>query len=239
VERQILMTMQKEIGHMQLRGDWPDNRLQAHFLESAEVTRQVLEQCSEAILGAAQVMADTFRSNGKVLLCGNGGSAADCQHVAAELVSRLTLDFQRPGLPAIALTTDTSFLTAFANDCGFDGIFARQVQALGRAGDLLIGISTSGNSANVVHAVAAAQRAGMRTIALTGAGGRLTVLADLTVAVPSRNTQYIQEAHLVIEHILCDLVERHLYGLTDAEGHEQTRGHIHVSDIVPAVAYGS
>jgi D-sedoheptulose 7-phosphate isomerase len=174
--------------------------------------RWVTEECAEAILAAAQLMAQAFRGGGKVLLCGNGGSAADCQHMAAELVNRLTSDFGRPGLPAIALTTDTSFLTAFANDCGFEGVFARQVQALGAPSDLLIGISTSGNSVNVIQAVEAATRANLPTIALTGRTGRLADLASIAISVPSANTQYIQEAHLVIEHILCDLVERHVFG---------------------------
>jgi len=190
------------------------NRLRkarAHLLESAEINRQVAEECLDCILAAADLITDTFRSGGKVLLCGNGGSAADCQHVAAEFVSRLTKDFERPGLPAVALTTDTSFLTAFANDCGFEGIFERQVQALGKPADTLIGMSTSGNSANVIRAVEAAQAASMRTIALTGISGYLTKIAHVTIAVPSTNTQHVQEAHLAIEHILCELVEQTLF----------------------------
>lgn len=200
---------------MHRQDSWPRDRLQAHFRESAEVIRCIGDVCADAILRAALMMTETFRSGGKILLCGNGGSAADCQHMAAELVSRLTVDFERPGLPAIALTTDTSFLTAFANDCGYDGIFARQVQALGKAGDLLIAISTSGNSSNVLQAVRAAQAAEMRTIALTGRSGHLVEIADVAIAVPSTSTQYVQEAHLGIEHILCDLVERHLFGVRD------------------------
>lgn len=187
-------------------------RAQKHFEESAEVKRQMAETCLDEIVAAAELIAATFRSGGKVLLCGNGGSAADCQHMAAEFVSRLTADFERPGLPAIALTTDTSFLTAFANDCGFEGVFERQVQTLGKPGDVLIGISTSGNSANVIRAVEAARATDMRTIVLTGSGGRLAGMADVAVSVPSANTQHIQEAHLAIEHILCDLVERYLFG---------------------------
>jgi len=184
---------------------------QTYLLESAELKRQVAEQCIDAILAAADLMADTFRSGGKVLLCGNGGSAADCQHMATEFVSRLSKEFERPGLPAIALTTDTSFLTAFTNDCGFEGVFARQVQALGRPGDVLIGISTSGNSPNVIRAVEAARAAKMHIIALTGNSGRLTGIVDIAIAVPSDNTQHIQEAHLGIEHLLCYLIERHLF----------------------------
>jgi D-sedoheptulose 7-phosphate isomerase len=131
--------------------------------------------------------------------------------MATEFISRLSREFERPGLPAIALTTDTSFLTAFANDCGFEGVFARQVQALGRPGDVLIGISTSGNSTNVIHAVEAARAAHMRIIVLTGSGGRLAGMADIPITVPSENTQHIQEAHLAIEHLLCYLIERHLF----------------------------
>lgn len=187
----------------------------AHLLASAEIKRQVAEKCVDSILAAAHMIAETFRSGGKVLLCGNGGSAADCQHMAAEFVSRLTRDVERPGLPAIALTTDTSFLTAFANDVGFEGVFARQVQALGKPGDVLIAISTSGNSTNVIRAVEAARAARMHTIVLTGASGRLAEMANVVISVPSAMTQYIQEAHLSIEHILCDLVERSLFGERD------------------------
>lgn len=187
-------------------------RAQAHLLESADIKRKVAEKCIDSILTAADLITETFQSGGKVLLCGNGGSAADCQHMAAEFVSRLVKDFERPGLPAIALTTDTSFLTAFSNDCGFEGIFERQVQALGKPGDILIGISTSGNSTNVIRAVEAARAANMRTIILTGSGGRLAEMADIAISVPSGDTQYIQEAHLAIEHTICDLVECNLYG---------------------------
>jgi phosphoheptose isomerase len=200
---------------MNWQDSWPLDRMQFHLRESAQVTRQVADVCADAILSAASMLADTFRAGGKILLCGNGGSAADCQHMAAELVSRLTVDFERPGLPAIALTTDTSFLTAFANDCGYSGAFARQVQALGKPGDLLIGISTSGNSRSVLEAVELASRAQMRTIALSGRGGRLIACVDVAIAVPSTGTQYVQEAHIVIEHILCDLVERHLFGVRE------------------------
>lgn len=193
-------------------GERLHDRVRAHLFESAEVQQQVAETCTDAILTAADLIAETFQRGGKVLLCGNGGSAADCQHMAAELVSRLTKGFERPGLPAIALTTDTSFLTAFANDCGFEGVFARQVQALGRPEDLLIAISTSGNSPNVLRAVAKALEVGMYTVALTGDGGRLAGMVDVAIAVPSTDTQYIQEAHLAIEHVLCDLVECILFG---------------------------
>jgi phosphoheptose isomerase len=187
------------------------DRARRHLLESAEIKRQVAERCAEAILSGARLITSTFRSGGKVLLCGNGGSAADCQHMAAEFVSRLTKEFARPALPAIALTTDSSFLTAFTNDCGFEDVFSRQVEALGKPQDVLIGISTSGGSANVIRAVDAAHRIGMRTIALTGSGGRLRELANVCISVPSTDTQYIQESHLAIEHVLCELVERSLF----------------------------
>src|SRR5215510_15786464 len=124
-------------------------KIEAHLLQSAEIKRQTAVSCAESIARAAEVIAGAFLSSRKLLLCGNGGSAADCQHMAAEFVSRLSKNFERRALPAIALTTDTSFLTAFSNDCGFEGVFARQIEALGCAGDVLLGISTSGNSPNL------------------------------------------------------------------------------------------
>lgn len=183
-----------------------------HLLASAEVKRKVADKCVQSIVAAARVIADAFRSGGKVLLCGNGGSAADCQHMAAEFVSRLSGECSRPGLPAVALTTDTSFLTAFANDLGFEGVFERQVEALGQPKDVLIGISTSGSSRNVLRAAERARRLGMQVVALTGEQGRLADLADVAVCVPSDTVQHIQEAHLAIEHVVCALVERQLYG---------------------------
>jgi phosphoheptose isomerase len=193
-------------------GDALQEKVRASLHESAELKRQVAESCTDSILSAARLISEAFRAGGKVLLCGNGGSAADCQHMAAEFVSLLRTTFDRPGLPAVALTTDTSFLTAYANDFGFEGVFARQVQALGREGDVLIGISTSGNSKNVVRAVEAAREGGLRTVVLTGGGGgRLPALADVAVSVPSGETQHIQESHLTVEHLICDLVEHHLF----------------------------
>jgi D-sedoheptulose 7-phosphate isomerase len=183
----------------------------AYFRESADTKRRTAEECEDAILAAADLISQAFRAGAKVMLCGNGGSAADCQHMAAEFVSRLTKAFERPGLPAIALTTDSSFLTAFANDCGFDGVFERQVQALGRPGDILIGISTSGSSPNVVRAIRLARSSGLRSVVLTGAGGLLAALADVAISVPSTDTQHIQETHLAIEHLICWFVERDLF----------------------------
>jgi D-sedoheptulose 7-phosphate isomerase len=190
-------------------------RVRAHLEQSADVQREVAARLTDAIVSAADLITAAFRGGGKVLLCGNGGSAADCQHLAAEFVNRLTRGFARPGLPALALTTDTSVLTAVANDTGAGEIFARQVTTFGKPGDVLIGISTSGASANVLRAVEAAHAAGMRTIALTGRVGRLARSTTVSIAVPSDGIQHIQEAHLAIEHILCDLVERALF---DAQG---------------------
>jgi D-sedoheptulose 7-phosphate isomerase len=185
--------------------------VRAHLRASAEVKNKVAETCAADIVRAAQLLAESIAAGGKILLCGNGGSAADCQHMAAEFVSRLTMDFVRPAIPAIALTTDTSFLTAFTNDVDFDGVFARQVEALGRPRDVLIGISTSGGSRNVIRAVERARAAGLSVVVLVGSGGALAEMADVAIRVPSRMTQHIQESHLAIEHIICHLVERQLY----------------------------
>ena len=185
--------------------------IKQHLQQSAMVKQKTADLCHQDILAAAALMTQAYRNGHKLLLCGNGGSAADCQHMAAEFVNRLRADFERPGLPAIALTTDSSFLTSFANDYEFEGVFERQVQTLGQPGDVLIGISTSGNSTNVIRAVKAANALNMQTIVLTGNGGRLAKMANVAISVPSANTQYIQETHLAIEHILCGLVERHLF----------------------------
>jgi D-sedoheptulose 7-phosphate isomerase len=179
--------------------------------ESAATKARAVEECSQSIEAAAGLMTESLRSGGRILLCGNGGSAADCQHIAAEFTSVLTQEFMRPALSAIALTTDTSFLTANANDFGFEGVFARHVEALGRAGDVLVGISTSGNSKNVLRAVSRAKELGMRTIALTGRGGELPRTADVAIRVPSDRTSHIQETHIAIGHILCELVEMNLF----------------------------
>lgn len=195
-------------------------KVQTHLIESAEIKRLVAEKCIDSILAAAQLIADTFASGGKVLLCGNGGSAADSQHMATEFVCLLNKNLNRPGLPAIALTTDTSILTAFSNDISFEGVFERQVQALGKPGDLLIGISTSGKSKNVIRAILAARSANIRTIALVGNGGQLKKMTDVVISVPSTNTQYIQEAHLAIEHTLCELVEHYLFIEKDSKKKE-------------------
>ena len=156
-------------------------------------------------------IVDSYRNGGKVLIAGNGGSAADAQHITAELVSRFTFD--RPALPAMALTTDTSILTAISNDYGYEKLFARQLQANGREGDVFIAISTSGNSKNVINGLAVAKEMGIASIGLTGAsGGAMATLCDLCICVPSDSTPRIQESHILIGHILCAAVEEALFG---------------------------
>jgi D-sedoheptulose 7-phosphate isomerase len=183
--------------------DTARRRIHAHLEASAALKVRVATELGAAIVAAADMLGYTFASGRKVLLCGNGGSAADAQHMAAELVNGLTADHRGRALPAIALTTDTSILTACANDQGYEHVFARQVAALGNPGDVLVAISTSGRSPNVLAAIAEARRRGLRVVGLTGAGA--TMDADVALAVPSRDTQLIQEAHLSIEHLLCEL----------------------------------
>lgn len=185
--------------------------VQTHLIESSDLKRQVAQQCINSILTAGHLIIDTFKAGNKILICGNGGSAADSQHMAGEFVCMLNKSFNRPGLPALALTTDTSILTAYANDFDFDGIFERQVQALGKPNDLLICISTSGNSKNIIFSIKKARQNKLRTLALTGKRGKIQKMVDIVIAVPSTNTQYIQETHIAIEHILCELVELHLF----------------------------
>lgn len=178
--------------------------------QSAEVTKAMSAGAAN-IARAANVIAESFRRGRKLLLCGNGGSAADCQHLAAEFVNRLNQDRQRRALPALALTTDSSYLTAYANDYGFDGVYARQVEAFGTAGDVLLAISTSGSSPNVLAAADVARGRGIAVVALLGETGRLAALADVAIQVPSRDTQLIQQVHLAVEHLICELVERALF----------------------------
>ena len=189
----------------------PEDFVRAHFHSSADVQLRSADVCAIQVCDAAAVIAKSLSAGGKILLCGNGGSAADCQHMAAEFVSRLTAEFVRPAIAAIALTTDTSFLTAYSNDFDFDGIFSRQVEALGKAGDILIGISTSGRSRNVLRAASQARTRGMSVIVLMGSDGPMEELADIAIKVPSTSTQHIQETHLAIEHMICHLVERQMY----------------------------
>ena len=183
--------------------------LYLHQLEEHRALFAALDSVGEAVVAAAGLMTLTLARGGKLMFCGNGGSAADSQHLAAEFTGRFVRD-RRP-LAAIALSTDTSALTSIANDYAFEEIFERQVDALGRPGDCLVGISTSGNSGNVLRAFAAARRSGVTTIGLLGRdGGRLAPLSDARIVVPSHTTARIQEAHIFIGHNLCALVERGL-----------------------------
>lgn len=189
----------------------PLDPILAHLQAGAELRARAAAALAPQVAEAAGRIAACFRAGGKLLLAGNGGSAADCQHMAAEFTSRLRRELNRQALPAIALTTDTSFLTAFTNDVNFEDLFARLVEAYGRPGDLFLGISTSGSSKNIVRAVAQARTQGMGVLILCGEGGSLAAQADLAIAVPSRDTPLIQELHLACEHAICDGVERLLF----------------------------
>ncbi len=183
---------------------------------SVRVTEAFLTQNAALAVSAATAMAEAFSSGHKIVIFGNGGSAADAQHLAAEFVNRFRLE--RRALCAMALTTDTSILTAIGNDYSFEDVFARQIQAVGREGDLAWGISTSGRSRNVILGMEAARSAGLRTLGFSGAGGgELAELSDLAFVVQSRQTPRIQEAHMAMGHVLCDLAERILFPLKAAE----------------------
>jgi D-sedoheptulose 7-phosphate isomerase len=180
--------------------------------ESAATKKAMLNLCFDDISRAVTVLRDTLKKDNKVLFCGNGGSAADCQHLATEFTIRLNHDIKRRGLPAIALTTDTSALTAGGNDIGFENTFARLVDALGRDGDVLVAISTSGNSENILRAADKAREIGMFVIGFLGKdGGKLKQRCDLPIIIPSENTQRIQEGHITVGHIVAELVELELY----------------------------
>ncbi len=187
--------------------------IESSFKESAEVKLKAIKSCADDIEKSADILIDAFSNGKKLLLCGNGGSAADSQHIAAEFMIRLSHDLNRPAIPAIALTTDSSNLTAGGNDIGYENVFARNVSGLGNNGDVLIAISTSGNSGNVIKAVEAAHEKGMLVIGfLGGNGGKLREMVDVPIVVPSVSTQRIQEAHITIGHMLCEIAERELYG---------------------------
>ena len=177
------------------------------ILESAKIKNEMVKNGLESIEKAAELLIGSINTGGKILWCGNGGSAADAQHLATELMGGMS-DHDRMPIPSIALTTDSSFITAWSNDTDFDSIFSRQVQGLGAEGDVLIGISTSGNSENVINALKQAKYKNLKTIAFTGkTGGNLDGIADITIKVPSDNTQRIQESHIMIGQILCSLIE--------------------------------
>jgi len=189
----------------------PHEIIKQELLESANVKRLVAENLTEKIAQAAQMIIDSYRNGGRLILFGNGGSAADAQHLAGEMVGRFLKE--RAALPAIALSSNASILTALGNDYDFDVIFARQLEAWGKKGDVVIGISTSGNSKNVILGIEKAKHLGAQTIGLTGrGGGQLAKTVHLALIVPSDDTPRIQEAHITIGHILCNIVEQTLFG---------------------------
>jgi D-sedoheptulose 7-phosphate isomerase len=188
--------------------------LQAHFNESIELKRRMAETLAPQVAKAGEALAEALRKDHKVLACGNGGSAADSQHFAAEIVGRF--ERERPGMPAVALTTDTSAITAIANDYSYDVVFSKQVESLGRPGDFLLGISTSGNSKSIVEAIRAAHGRNMRVIALTGRdGGAMAKMLkpdDFHLNVAHPRTMRIQEVHLLVIHCLCEVVDNVIFG---------------------------
>ncbi len=185
--------------------------IQDQLNDSADTKKRMYEACAGDILKAVDAILRTYKEGGKVLLCGNGGSAADSQHIATELVIRMT-KHDRRALPAIALTTDSSMITAGGNDIGFENIFSRQVEGLGNKGDVLIAISTSGKSENVNRAAAEAKKKGMIVIGFLGkGGGPAKDLVDIAIIIPSDDTQRIQEGHITVAHILCGIVENEMF----------------------------
>jgi len=196
--------------------------LRKNIQSSIEVHSRLLEACLPALSAAAEALIAAYRSGHKAIFFGNGGSAADAQHLAAEFVGRYLLE--RPPLPALALHANTSSVTAIANDYGYDQVFARQLQALAAPGDVAVGISTSGNSRSVLEALAVARKMGVATIGLTGAsGGRMREMVDVLIAVPSSETPRIQECHVLVGHALCDAVEQALAAVPAAMGVSATR----------------
>ncbi|MQY52718.1 phosphoheptose isomerase [Rhodocyclus tenuis] len=193
------------------------DRISQHFQDSAQTKLDAVELLAAPIAGAVETMVGCLVNNGRILACGNGGSAGDAQHFAAELVGRF--EAERQALAAIALTTDTSILTAVGNDYGFDQVFSRQVRALGQPGDVLLAISTSGNSANVIEAIRAAHEQDMRVVALTGRGGgrigEMLADDDIHLCVPVERTARIQETHLLTIHCLCDGIDCLLLGVEE------------------------
>ena len=192
-------------------------RIRGHFADSAKLKHDAADALAPAIARAASLMTECLFADGRILACGNGGSASDAQHFAAELVGRF--ERERPELPAISLATDTSILTAVANDYAYEQVFAKQVRALGAKGDVLLAISTSGNSPNVMAAAAAAHEREMRIVALTGKGGgrlgELLAPEDVHICVPHARTMRIQEVHLLVIHCLCDAIDATLLGDED------------------------
>jgi D-sedoheptulose 7-phosphate isomerase len=192
----------------------PLTRIRDHFAESIATKQTSAEALAESIAAGGRVMSDALLADGKILSCGNGGSAADSQHFSSELLNRF--EMERPGLPAMALTTDASTVTSISNDYSYEEIFSKQVRALGKQQDVLLGISTSGNSENVIRAINAAHERGMKVVALSGRdGGRMAEMfeeGDVEIRVPATRTARIQEVHLLVIHCLCDLIDTALLG---------------------------
>ncbi len=189
------------------------NYIIKQIAESAATKQAILENGAlvDLLVEVAKACVEVYKNGRKILIAGNGGSAADAQHFAAELVGRY--GFDRPSLPSIALTTDSSNLTAIGNDYGYEYVFSRQLEGLAQEGDLFIGISTSGNSQNVINAFASAKERGVTTVALVGRdGGKMAAMADYAIVVPSNATPRIQESHLLIEHMICDIIEKEMFG---------------------------
>jgi D-sedoheptulose 7-phosphate isomerase len=193
-------------------------RVRGHFTESIATKQSAIDVISESIAVAGELMAQSLLADGKILTCGNGGSAGDAQHFSSELLNRF--ERERPGLPAMALTTDASTITSISNDYAYEEIFSKQVRALGKSGDVLLGISTSGNSENVIRAITAAHERGMKVVALSGRdGGRMADMfeeGDVEIRVPATRTARIQEVHLVCIHALCDIIDTTLLGDDDS-----------------------
>jgi D-sedoheptulose 7-phosphate isomerase len=192
----------------------PLTRVRDHFAESIATKQTSADAIAESIAAAGRVMSDALLADCKILSCGNGGSAADAQHFSSELLNRF--EMERPGLPAMALTTDASTVTSISNDYSYEEIFSKQVRALGKPGDVLLGISTSGNSENVIRAIDAAHERGMKVVAFSGRdGGRMADMfaeGDVEIRVPATRTARIQEVHLLVIHCLCDLIDTTLLG---------------------------
>ena len=186
------------------------DKIKKDIIENINMNENIIKSCLSLIEEASLIMINCIKNNGKIMWCGNGGSAADAQHLATELMGGMTSHDRKP-IPSIALTTDSSFLTAWSNDTDFESVFSRQVQGLGQPEDVLVGITTSGNSDNVIAAIKQAKYKNMKTVVFTGqSGGMIKDLADITIYIPSSNTQRIQEAHIMTGQIICGLIEENL-----------------------------
>lgn len=186
--------------------------LTKRFFEIQNLIPEFESKCSPEIIQASELIINCIKAGGKILLCGNGGSAADSQHFAAELVSAFSRELSRPPISAMSLTVDTSIITAFSNDFNFENVFARQVDAHGKQGDVLVAITTSGSSKNCIYAARAAQALGMKVISLTKTEAEISKFSDQSIQVPSNNTQHIQECHIIAYHIMSELIENSLFG---------------------------